>query len=227
MFTSRSSITATRMCSAFKKHGHVIKGDENKVTKAARHLLGVSLSDFLLSGYGEAYGSHRRAFLATASGDEGEITYHFEMVNNSELGLPAGRDPAVLAALLHLPIKKEGERDIVSFKDDAIIEMLGWSNVSDTRLLIGRAVERYFSTAYYVVNTQLPRSWILSNRYSSYRRLIGSREILTEQMTNKPRAKTIITTITLPLNFISNLSVGRKYFLNVDFETVLYLEQIS
>lgn len=195
--------------------------------EAAYRLMGVKLSDFLFSGYGESYGSHRRVFIAMAKGDQGEITYQLEMVNNSALGLPAGRDPAVLAALLHLPIKKETETDRVSFNESALREMLGWPNVSKTRLIIGRAIERYFSTAYYIANTQLPKSWLLSGRYSSYRRLIGSHETVTEQLTNKPRTKSVLTTVTFPLNFISALSMGRRSFLNIDFETVRSLEQLS
>lgn len=226
MFTARSSTTFTRMCPVFKKHGHVVKSDENRVIEATRLLMGARLSDFLLSGYGEAYGSYRRVFVATLRGDDGEIPYEFEMINHGELGLPAGRDPAVLAALLQLPVRKEASTDVISFKNDAIRGMLGWSDIPETHFVIGRAIEHYFSTAYYIVNTQLPRSELLCGRYSSYRQLIGSHETLTEQFSVKPIQNLISTTVKFPLNFISSLSTERKCFLDIDFETLLSLERL-
>jgi hypothetical protein len=75
---------------------------ENRVVETARQMMGANLSDFLLSGLGEP--SHPRSRSFTAKGTEGreEITYLLKIVSDSTLGLPAGKDPLVMAAVLSL-----------------------------------------------------------------------------------------------------------------------------
>jgi phosphodiesterase/alkaline phosphatase D-like protein len=76
---------------------------EHNVLDEARKLLGDNLADFLFSGLGESRIVHHRSFTAKSMlGQADEITYHFEMINDSELGLPIGRDPLVLATLLDI-----------------------------------------------------------------------------------------------------------------------------
>jgi hypothetical protein len=215
------------MSPVYRKHCHAGKGKENKVVEAARSLMGLRLSQFLLSGYGEAHGTYRRTFIAKVGKGSSETVRQFEMINDSELGLPAGRDPAVLAALLHLPVAKDQETDVVSFRDHELRRILGWSNLPGAGITIEQAIERYFSTAYYIVGTRLPRLELLGGRYSNYRRLIGSYQTVTEETSGMSTENTVLTTINFPLNFITNLAAERKPFLNTDFGTLLSLEQLS
>lgn len=75
---------------------------EHDLLDTARRVLGDNLFQFLFSDLG---GPHhpRRRFTATGVREHGPGTVHqLEAVGESEKGLPGGRDPLVMAALLHL-----------------------------------------------------------------------------------------------------------------------------
>jgi hypothetical protein len=226
MFIFRSSVAPIRMCS-FSRSYEVVPDAEKKVVDAARLLMGETLSNFLLSGYLEDYGARHRVFNAIHGNDTDKRIYQFETVADRKLDLPAGHDPAVLAAMLHLPIKIEGETDALIFRDTAIGKLLGWPNTWETLFKIDQAIERYFSTAYYLVNTQLPPSKLFCGRYSRFRRLISSKGKVTERHIYKGVREINYLTVQFPMNFISTLSIGKRYFLDINFGELLSLEQVN
>lgn len=115
---------------------------ERRALDDARRLLGDNLTDFLLSGLGEAEISHRRAFAArSTSRHSWGVTYRFEMVNES--GLAAGREPLVLAALLGLLQEDQPPEGGLVFRECKVIESLGWPDTAESRKLVKQALEKY------------------------------------------------------------------------------------
>ncbi len=75
---------------------------ERDLLDTARRVLGVNLSGFLLSGLGEPH-HPRRLYTARSIRAHGPgLTFPLEAVSETEKGLPGGREPLVMAALLHL-----------------------------------------------------------------------------------------------------------------------------
>src|SRR5690348_5934819 len=101
---------------------------ELKVLDEARRLLGENLADYLLSGLGEAEIKHCRVFtaLSSSSSDE-DITYRFEVINESLEGLAIGREPLVLSVLLLMFREQWSMDDTVVFNTREVLERLGWS----------------------------------------------------------------------------------------------------
>jgi hypothetical protein len=122
---------------------------EHDLLDTARRVLGDNLFQFLFSGLG---GPHypRRRFTATSVREQGPGTVHgLEAVGESEKGLPGGRDPLVMAALLHLLWTGGRGRDEVVFRDEELLGILSWPDTPEARLSITESVERYFNTGYH------------------------------------------------------------------------------
>jgi hypothetical protein len=123
--------------------------DEWELLDFARRVLGDNLLEFMLSGLGEPHHPHRR-FTATSTRAHGPGSpYQLEAVAESEKGLPGGRDPLVMAALLHLLWTGEKGRDEVVFRDEMVLERLSWPDTRESRSAVGAAVERYYNSAYH------------------------------------------------------------------------------
>jgi hypothetical protein len=66
---------------------------EQKVLDTVRQLLGSNLADYLLSGLGETNIAHCRAFIAqSTSRHSANVIYQFDIINESEQGLPMERE---------------------------------------------------------------------------------------------------------------------------------------
>src|SRR5215213_8963489 len=101
---------------------------EWKVVSETRRLLGPNLANYLLSGLGESGNVHCRAFTAVSdSSQPEEVTYQFETRDGSErVGLPSGRDPLMLAALIELLLERQPLNSRISFRDGDVLERLQW-----------------------------------------------------------------------------------------------------
>src|ERR1044072_8276421 len=122
---------------------------EDDLLDTPRRVLGVNLFEFLLSGMGEPH-HPRRCYTAESIREHGRgLTYQLEAVAGSEKGLPGGRDPLVMAALLHLLWTGGKGRDEVVFKEEELLGLLSWSDTRESRLAVEAAVERYYNTGYH------------------------------------------------------------------------------
>lgn len=131
---------------------------EQQILNEARQLLGPNLANYLFSGLGETNVIRWRAFTAQSDSSYAEdISYRFEMRNESgQKGLPIGRDPLVLAALIGLLQERQPQDSRVTFKDRDILENLRWPLAPESLTLIRQPLERYFFTAYYLIDLLLP-----------------------------------------------------------------------
>lgn len=104
----------------------------------------------LLFGYGESRIEKERVITTEekniATGEV--ITRQMKIYTNSEKGLPRGRDPQVLIALLHLTLQKSSSSNSVWFRKEEIMRALGWVDNQDNRQDIDEAIRRYFEAAY-------------------------------------------------------------------------------
>lgn len=199
----------------------------NELTEV-RRLLGDNLADFLLSGLGETGITHRRTFTAQSTTSHGdEITYQFEMVNGSELGLPIGRDPLVLAALLDLLLERQPLDSRILFKDSHILENLGWPQSIDAQTLIKQALERYFLTAYCLIDPMAEKGGRILGRYASLRRLLIGYETTSVMLPVKRTELNGLTKVQFLPEFFYDILSERKYFLGVEFQGLREIQQIS
>ena len=157
--------------------GHIGSDGERLCVETARRLLGANLSALLLAGIGEAVHPPRRIFTAWHNESGEELTYRFEMVSNSDLGLPAGKDPLVLAVLLSMLAAKDECDDTIVFHYNLIREMLAWPDSPDSRMAIEQALERYCLVGYYRHYIDEPQQGLSKEKHDHYRRLLAGYEI--------------------------------------------------
>jgi hypothetical protein len=201
---------------------------EHNTLEEAYRLLGDNLTAFLLSGLCETNIAHRRTFTAQSIPSHGdEITYQLEMINDSAQGLPAGRDPLVLASLLDLLWERQPLDSTILFQETDILEKLQWPQNTESRRSIKLALERYLLTAYCLIDPTAAEEDCLCERYAGIGRLLISYESTTilqsRKISNQPRAMRVQFLPALIHDVISE----RKSFLGVDFQRFRNLRQNS
>ena len=201
---------------------------ERNMLAEVRRLLGDNLAGFLLSGLGETGITHRRTFIAQSIPSHGDkITYQFEMANDSELGLPIGRDPLVLVALLDLLLERQPLDSRVLFKDSHVLEKLGWPQSMDAQLLVKQALERYFLTAYCLIDPTAEEGRRILGRYAGLRRLLIGYETTSVMLPVKRTESNGLTKVQFLPEFFYDVLSEKKYFLGVEFQGLGEIQQIS
>lgn len=199
---------------------------EQQSLEGARRLLGSNPSDYLLSGLGETRVTYRRAFTARGSSrDRENVSYRFELITEAEQGLPVGRDPLVLAALLDLLWKYQSLNDTIRFQESEVIERLDWSQGGESKSWVKRALERYLQTALCVVDPTITEDDRVFVRYARFRRLLVGYEITMVGMrVTSDRGQLQLTF--LP-EFIECLVSDAKRFLGVEFQSLRGMREIN
>lgn len=118
-------------------------------------LCGEQLSCFLLTGLGEHTISQRRRFTVTFTPPAGRLYEREIRVIAYERGgitipsLPRLNEPLVMAALLRLLIDERKLSSFqVAYRQEEVLEILGWDATVETRLASDEAVGRYSSLHY-------------------------------------------------------------------------------
>lgn len=206
--------------------GYIHSNAERLSLETTRRMLGTNLSYFLLSGIGETLHPHSRFFTAQSNAVVGERIYRFKMVSDSDLGLPSGKDPLVLAALLSMISAKGDYNEEVVFNDGLIIEALSWPASPDSRMTIERAIERYVSVAYYMISVNAFEQRSKKEEHSHFRRLLAGYQISYEDTSSLQGAKLIsIKTQFIP-GFLRDISTEHKFFLGIDFESLTRIQEL-
>ncbi|HET6262634.1 MAG TPA: hypothetical protein VFG99_10420 [Chloroflexia bacterium] len=123
-------------------NAYVLTEAERELLDTARRVLGTNLSGFLLSGLSEPHHPRRLYTLRSIRAHGPGLTHHLEIISDTEGGLPGGREPLVMAALLHLLWMGGEGRDEVVFHDEELLERLSWPDTREARVTIEGAVER-------------------------------------------------------------------------------------
>src|SRR5687768_3615609 len=122
---------------------------EHDLLDTARRVLGGNLFEFLLCGLGEPHHPRRRHTATSISEHGPGLVYQLETVAETEKGLPGGRDPVVIAALLHLLLTGGKGRDEVVYTDEELLGVLSWPDTRESRRSMNTSIERYFDAAFH------------------------------------------------------------------------------
>jgi hypothetical protein len=200
---------------------------EHDLLDTTRRVLGVNLSQFLLGGLGELH-HLRRLYTARSIREHGPgLTFQLEVVSDSGAELPGGRDPLVMAALLHLLWTGERGRDEIVFRDETLLERLSWPDTPESRRLIGEAIERYYCTAYLRTSTEPMGAGGGERRSSQVQKLVPGYETTVELLNGPPKETRKSTVVQFMPKLIEEVTSPEKYFLGVDFERLELLQQIT
>lgn len=199
---------------------------EQDLLDFVRRVLGNNLAAFLLSGLADA--SHlSRSFTVRSTSPHGQITTHrLEIISENGRGVPAGRDPLVMAGLLHLLWIGERGRDEVVFRDEALLERLSWPDTPESRLSISEAVERYYSTAYLRTST-VPLGAGGERRSSHVQKLVPGYETTVERLNGPPEGVWKSTIVQFTPKLVEEVTGAEKYFLGIDFERLGSLQPLE
>lgn len=191
---------------------------EQDLLDFVRRVLGANLSEFLLSGLGEPHHTHRRYTAHSTKTHKWARTYQFKIVSDTQDELPGGRDPLVLAALLHLMWTGKAGRHDVAFRDEELLEKLGWPESKESRRCVEAAVDRYFSTSYCITSRELLRVKCIEGQYSHVRKLVTGYEMTFNRLPGAPGTVLKSTVVQFAAGFFEEVSGEEKYFFGIDFE---------
>jgi hypothetical protein len=117
---------------------------ERRLLDELRRVCGAPLGDFLLAGYGADEAVERRAYVVHARISQCLVERRYiEVRNDSETGLPCGREPLVWAAVLLTFF--EGPRDsyVVGRRYRHLLETMGMTATAEGRAFIEDALAKY------------------------------------------------------------------------------------
>jgi hypothetical protein len=200
---------------------------EHDLLDTARRVLGDNLFGFLLSGLGEAHHPRRR-YTATSIREHGPgVTYQLEAVAETEKGLPGGRDPVVMAGLLHLLWTGGRGRDEVVFRDEELLGVLSWPDTRESRRSMTTSVDRYFNAAYHRTSRESlgpdRGEWVSSQ----VQKLITGYDTTEEWEVGTPRGKRKSTILHFTAKLVEEVFGKGKYFLGIDFERLEGLQPVA
>jgi len=199
-------------------------GPEQKILTEARQLLGANMADYVLSGLGEAQVTNCRVFASKGTvRDIGDVTYRFEVRSDSAQGLPAGRDPIVMAALIGLLRERQPIDDAVTFGVGPMLETLRWPQSIESHMTVTRAVEKYAATTYCLIDRPLPEG---EGIRSHFRRLVISYEITSKPAAGKAKVSETAVRVQFWPYFVNSFALARKSFLGVEFQTLRGIEEV-
>lgn len=190
---------------------------EHDLLDAARRVLGGNLFEFLLSGLGEPHHPRRRSTATSISEHGPGLTYQLEVIAETEKGLPGGRDPAVMAALLHMLLTGGRGQDEVVYSDGELLAVLSWPDTRESRLAVKAAFERYCCAAYQRTSRQSlgkgRGEWVSSE----VQKLVCGYDTTEEWEVGTPKGKRKSTILHFSKNLVAGVSGPGRVSLGLDF----------
>lgn len=199
---------------------------ENDLLDTAQRVLGTNLFEFLLSGLGEPH-QPRRRYTAKSMREHGPgLTYQLEAVAETKKGLPGGRDPVVMAALLHLLLTGGKGQDEVVYTDKELLGVLSWADTRESRRSMNTSIERYYNAAFHRTSRE-PLGPDGGEMVSAQvQKLVIGYDTTEEWEVGTPRGKRKSTILHFTTKLVEEVTGSGKYFLGIDFER-LKLQQLS
>lgn len=204
---------------------YVPTDDEEELLDTARRVLGGNLSEFMLCGLGGPYHPRRRFTATSVRTRRPGGAYQLEVVSESDDGLPGGREPLVMAALLHLLWTGGKGRDEVIFRDEELLEILSWPDTPESRSVVESAVKRYYCTAYRRTSRESLREAQGELVSSQVQKLVTGYDTTLVSREGPPREARKSTVLHFTTKLIEEVTGPEKYFLGIDFER-LQLERV-
>lgn len=190
-------------------------------------MLGDNLYEFLLSGLGGPHERRRRYTARSLRGHWAGLVYQLEAVGESEKGLPGGRDPVVMAALLRLLWTGDRGLDEVVFRDEDLLAILSWPDTRASRLSVWAAIRRYHCTGYYCTKRQPLGSGGGDLVSSQVQKVVTGYDTTEEWEVGTPRGKRKSTILHFSKRLVEEVSGAEKYFLGIDFDRLERISRVS
>jgi hypothetical protein len=200
--------------------------DELELLDSAKRVLGGNLSDFMLCGLGEPHHPRRRFTATSIRAHRPGGNYQLEVVGESDDGLPGGREPLVMAALLHLLWTGGKGRDEVIFRDEEVLEILSWRDTRESRSVVESAVTRYYCTAYRRTSRESLGEGQGELASSQVQKLVTGYDTTLVSREGPPREMRKSTVLHFTTKLIEEVTGAEKYFLGIDFEKLQGLQQV-
>jgi hypothetical protein len=205
---------------------YAITEDEQELLDFTQRALGGNLPQFLLSGLGEPHHLRRQYTARSINAHWAGRTYRLGIVSEAGEGLPGDRDPLIMAALLHLLWTGEKGRDEVVFRDELVLERLGWDDTTESRLDVAAAVERYYNCAYHRTSRESLGAGKGERVSSQVQKLVTGYDTTRELREGPPKEVWKSTILYFTTKLIEEVTGTEKYFLGIDFER-LHLEPVT
>jgi hypothetical protein len=200
---------------------------ERGLLDTARRVLGGNLCELLLSGLGESHHPCRRYAAKSVRGRGPGRAYRLEAVAEGGEGLPGGREPLVMAALLHLMWTGGKGRDEVIFRDEELLEVLNWPDTLESRGVIESAVERYYGAAFRRTSRESLEEGRGERVTSQVQKLVTGYDTTVELRDGPPKEVRRSTIIYFTTHLIEEVTGEGKHFLGIDFERLEGLQLVS
>jgi hypothetical protein len=174
---------------------------------------GDRLSELLLSGYGGGAAARQRSYAVLTRDGSGQAQEHMiKVATDHPSGLPSGREPLVLIALLKLLFAGTGlQTGRVVYAHKAVSEMIGWERSPETGEAVDAAVTRYFHLFYGKEESMSIDSGGTLMKHSQSRRLITGYDHQDEVEPSAGRGVRSYNRVTFRREFIEQLR-GRSLF---------------
>jgi hypothetical protein len=140
--------------------------------------------------------------------------------------LPGGREPLVMAALLHLLWTGGKGRDEVIFRDEELLEILSWPDTRESRSAVESAVGRYYCAAYRRTSREPLGEGKGELVLSQVQKLVTGYDTTLASREGPPREVRKSTVLHFTTKLIEEVTGAEKYFLGIDFER-LRLEPVT
>ena len=200
--------------------------NESDLLDTARRMLGDNLYRFLLSSLGGPHERSRRYTARSVREHGAGQVYQLKAVGESEKGLPGGRDPVVMAALLHLLWTNGRGRDEVVFRDEELLTVLSWPDTRVSRLSLWAAIKRYHNTGYHRTSRELLGPGKGEMVSSQVQKLIVGYDTTLELREGPPKEVRKSTILHFTTKLVEDVTGAEKYFLGINFER-LQLQKLS
>lgn len=174
---------------------------------------GNRLSELLLSGYGESASARQRSYAVLTRDGSGQAQEHIvKVATEHHAGLPSGREPLVLLALLKMLFAGQGlQTGRVVYAHKAVSEMIGWEPSPETGEAVDAAVMRYFHLVYGKEESMSIDPGGTLMKYSESRRPITGYDYQDEGESSGGRGVRTYNRITFDREFIEQLKGGSLF----------------
>jgi hypothetical protein len=174
---------------------------------------GDHLSGLLLAGYGDSASARQRSYAVLTKDGSGQRQEHIvKVATDHHSGLPSGREPLVLLALLKMLFAGKGlQTGRVVYAHKAVSEMIGWEHSRETGEAVDTAVTRYFHLFYGKEESMSIEPGGPLVRYSQSGRLITGYDYQDEVESSGVRGVRTYNRITFDREFIEQFR-GRSLF---------------
>lgn len=198
-----------------------LSASEQHLLDFSREQFGERLSQFLLAGLGEEPTGQRWRFTITyASDGHAWLKRRVEVITHEPLDgsscLPRGRDPLVLAALLHLLLTGgQASSNTLSYELGNVLSLLGWKDTQEVGGEIDEAIRRYFMLTY---KWKMNKSELARRKlrfYTADESLISETNLLSEEDAGG-RMKRVASRIVFNEHFIERLLSRLLFGINWD-----------